>query len=106
MGRDLMAGRCMQLRFVHGFKDSDVSLVVDVFHHEPDGVPSRYWKKQQFWGVGMYGFGLREVNRRIGQFVETLKVYGAWDWTPRQNVVLKSRWLHRGEPRQSSTASV
>lgn len=99
-----VAGRHMQLRFIPGFKDIDLSLIVDIFNflHRPDGVTPRYAQGQHFWEVGMRGFGLRTITRRIRRYFDVLKVYRNRDWTPSQNFVLRSKWLERERPGEGS----
>jgi hypothetical protein len=99
-----VAGRHVQLRFIPGFKGVDLSFIVDIFNylHRPDGVTPRYAQKQHFWEVGMRGFGLRTVTRRISQYFDVLKVYRNRDWTPSQNFVLRSRWRERERPEEGS----
>ncbi len=86
-------GRQMQLRFVPGFKGIDLSFVVDLFNrfHRPDGVTPRYAAQQHFWEVGMRGFRLRDVERRLAAHFEVIRAYRNQDWPVSQNFVLRSK---------------
>lgn len=89
-------GRHIQLRFIPGFKDIDVSLVVDIFNYfkKPDGITPRYMANQHFWEIGMRGFKVRDILRRMSRCFEVLSVYRNRDWLPSQNFVLKSKIAH------------
>ena len=86
-------GRHLQARFAPGFKTIDVSLVLDLFNYfeKPDGVTPRYMAGQHFWEVGMRGYRVRDLTRRLSRFFEVVSVYRNRDWLPSRNFVLKSR---------------
>jgi hypothetical protein len=88
-----MAGRHVQLRLAPGFKDLDLSVVLDVFNYfrRPDGVTPRYAQGQHFWEIGMPGFRVRDIRRRLGRFFDVVAAYRNRDWPPSQSFVLKSR---------------
>ena len=88
-----IAGRHCQLRFVPGVKGIDLSFVLDLFNyfHKPDGVTPRYCQGQHFWEVGMRGFRVRELRRRMSRHFAILKAYRNSDWIPSQNFILKSK---------------
>jgi hypothetical protein len=88
-----VAGRHVQLRLAPGFKGLDLSLILDVFNylHRPDGVAPRYAQGQHFWEIGMRGFRVRDVRRRLARFFEVIAAYRNRDWSPSHNFVLKSR---------------
>jgi hypothetical protein len=88
-----VAGRHAQLRFVPGFRNIDLSVVVDLFNHfaRPDGVTSAYCQRQHFWEVGRPGFRKRQVRRRLERQFHVLDAYRNRDWTPSYNFVLRSR---------------
>lgn len=88
-----VAGRHFQVRFIPGVKGIDVSIVKDVFNyfHKPDGLTPRYCGGQHFWEVGMRGFRIRDIMRRLSPFFEILSAYRNRDWILSQNFVLKSR---------------
>jgi methyltransferase family protein len=90
-----VAGRHVQARFQPGFKGIDLSLVVDVFNylHRPSGVEPKYCGGQHFWEVGMRGFRVRDVTRRMASCFDVLDVYRNRDWNPSVNFVLRSRRL-------------
>jgi hypothetical protein len=88
-----VAGRHAQLRLAPGFKGLDLSLILDVFNyfHRPDGITPRYAQGQHFWEIGMRGFRVRDVRRRLARFFDVVAAYRNRDWPPSQNFVLKSR---------------
>jgi hypothetical protein len=89
-----VAGRHVQLRLAPGFKDIDLSVIVDLYNpfHRPDGVTPRYAQGQHFWEVGMRGFRLRAVRQRLARHFEVVEAYRNRDWPPSQNFVLRSRF--------------
>lgn len=86
-------GRHMHLRFFPGVRDLDWFLVIDVFNffRKPDGVTPRYANGQHFWELGMRGFRLRDVKRRLAPHFEIVRSYRNRDWPISYNFVLKSR---------------
>jgi hypothetical protein len=86
-------GRHLHARFAPGFKNIDVSLVLDLFNYfeKPDGVTPRYMAGQHFWEVGMRGYRVGDITRRLSRFFEVVSVYRNRDWLPSRNFVLKSR---------------
>jgi len=85
-------GRHFHLRVVPGFKGIDFSLMLDFFNPliKPDGVTPRYMAKQHFWEVGMRGYRVRDLVRRMSQFFRVISVYRNKDWNGSQNFVLES----------------
>jgi SAM-dependent methyltransferase len=88
-----VAGRHMQARLQPGFKGIDVSVVLDVFNylHRPDGVHARYCGGQHFWEVGMRGFRVKDLKRRMSPHFQVVDVYRNRDWNPSVNFVLRSK---------------
>ena len=88
-----VAGRHVQARVQPGFKGIDMSLLFDVFNylHRPSGVDAKYCGGQHFWEVGMRGFRVRDVKRRMSAHFEVLDVYRNRDWNPSVNFVLRSK---------------
>jgi hypothetical protein len=88
-----VAGRHFQIRFKADVKGIDFSWIFDIFNyfHKPDGITPRYCQKQHFWEVGMVGFRVKDLRRRMSQFFEVLKVYRNRDWVQSQNFVIKSK---------------
>src|ERR1700741_3061814 len=86
-------GRQMQLRFIPGVRNLDLSFVFDVFNFmdKPDGLTPRYSAGQHFWGLGMPVFRRRDVLRRLAQSFEVIRHYRNADWTVSHNFVLRSR---------------
>lgn len=87
-----VAGRHAQARLQPGFKGIDVSIVLDLFNymHRPNGVEPKYCGGQHFWEVGMRGFRVRDVKRRMSAYFDVLEVYRNRDWNPSVNFVLRS----------------
>jgi predicted SAM-dependent methyltransferase len=94
-----VAGRHCQVRVMPDVKRIDLSIIVDVFNrfHEPDGVTPRYAEGQHFWEVGMRGFRVRDIKRRLSVFFDVLSAYRNRDWAPSLNFVLRSKIAHHGE---------
>jgi len=88
-----VAGRHCQMRLMPGFKGIDLSTILDVFNylHKPDGVTARYAQGQHFWEVGMRGFRIRDLRRRLSRFFDVVSAYRNRDWTPSYNFVLRSK---------------
>ena len=88
-----VAGRHAQLRVLPGFRDIDLSFVVDLFNYfsRPDGVTNRYCQRQHFWEIGRPGFSAGAVRRRLERRFEVIDAYRNRDWTPSYNFVLRAR---------------
>lgn len=86
-------GRHVQVRVAPGFKDLDLAVNVDVFNylHKPDGITPQYAAGQHFWEIGMRGFRVRDVIRRLTPHFEIMNHYRNTDWTMSYNFVLRSR---------------
>jgi hypothetical protein len=86
-------GRHIQFRFIPGFKGLDLGFILDFFNYfeRPDGITPRYMSNQHFWEVGMRGFRVRDIIRRMSKFFTIVSVYRNRDWLPSQNFVLKSK---------------
>jgi len=87
------AGKHVQVRLSLGFKGIDLSAIWDVFNrfHRPDGVTPRYCGGQHFWEVGMRGFRVGDLAKRMSARFDVLSVYRNRDWNPSVNFVLRSR---------------
>ena len=57
---------------------------------KPDGVTPRYMANQHFWEVGMRGYRIRDLVRRMSRFFRVISVYRNKDWNGSQNIVLES----------------
>jgi SAM-dependent methyltransferase len=86
-------GRRAQVRLIPGFRGIDISLVAEFFNYfrKPDGITPRYMQGQHFWEVGMRGFRVRDVVRRLEKHFEVRKVYRNVDWPISRNFVCRSR---------------
>jgi hypothetical protein len=87
-----VAGRHVQLRLQPGFKDIDLSIVVDLFNylHRPTGLEAKYCQRQHYWEAGMRGFRTRDLKARMSRYFEVVDVYRNRDWNPSLNFVLRS----------------
>jgi hypothetical protein len=85
-------GRHFHARVMPGFKGIDLSLFLAFFNPliKPDGVTPRYMANQHFWEVGMRGYRIKDVVRRMSQFFRVISVYRNKDWNGSQNFVLES----------------
>jgi hypothetical protein len=81
------------LRVLPGFRDLDLSFVVDVFNYfrKPDGLTARYNSNQHFWELGMRGYRVRDILRRFEPHFEVLRRYRNPDWLLSHNFVLRSK---------------
>jgi hypothetical protein len=86
-------GRHVQLRFIPGFKGLDFSYIMDIFNYfeKPDGITPRYMSNQHFWEIGMRGFRVKDMVRKLSKFFYIISVYRNRDWLPSQNFVLKTK---------------
>lgn len=89
-----VAGRHFQSRFKMDIKGIDLSFVLDLFNyfHKPDGVTARYCQGQHYWELGMRGFSVRALNRRLDAHFRIVDRYRNKDWLPSHNWVLESRF--------------
>jgi SAM-dependent methyltransferase len=88
-----VTGRHMQLRLIPAVKGIDLSLHFDLHNwfHKPDGVTARYCGGQHFWEIGMRGFRVKDVERRLSRRFEILNSYRNHDWSMSHNFVLRAR---------------
>jgi hypothetical protein len=86
-------GRHMQLRFIPGFKGIDISLIFNLFNYfrKPDGLVPRYMAGQHYWEIGMRGWRVRDVAKRLSRYFHVQASYRNKDWLPSYNFVLKSK---------------
>ena len=86
-------GRHIQIRFLPGFKDIDLSIILDIFDYfkKPDGITPSYMSGQHFWEIGMRGFRVKDMKRRMSQFFSIISAYRNRDWLPSYNFILKSK---------------
>lgn len=88
-----VAGRHFQLQAKLDLKGVSLSVVFDLFNwlHKPDGINAKYCQGQHYWEVGMRGFRVADLERRLNDQFEILSSYRNRDWNPSYNFVLKSR---------------
>jgi hypothetical protein len=89
-----VAGRHFQMRLLMDLKSIDLSFLLDLFNyfHRPDGITPRYCTNQHYWEIGMRGFRVRDMNRRLSQYFKVLSTYRNKDWLPSYNFVLESTY--------------
>jgi SAM-dependent methyltransferase len=103
-----VAGRHVQARLQPGFRDTDLSVTIDLFNyfHRPDGEQPRYCQRQHYWEAGMRGFRVRQLRARFEKYFEVLDMYRNRDWNPSLNFILKRRPASAGAaPRASSPST-
>ncbi len=90
-----VAGRHMQARLMPGFKGIDISLVVDLLNYfrKPDGVIPRYMAGMHYWEIGMRGWRVGDVKKRLSQHFDIQASYRNRDWLPSYNFVLRSSFF-------------
>ncbi|MBI5485925.1 MAG: class I SAM-dependent methyltransferase [Deltaproteobacteria bacterium] len=91
-------GRHLRLRLTPGVRDWDWSVIADVgrWWERPDGLEPRYCEGQHFWEVGLRGFRVKDLERRLSAFFEVIRGYRNPEWLASHNFVLRSRrWSSR-----------
>jgi len=85
--------RHFHLRIVPGFKDIDCSLILDIFNpfERPDGTAPKYMEGQHFWEIGMRGYRVRDLVKRMSACFHVISVYRNKDWISSHNFILKSK---------------
>lgn len=88
-----VAGKHFQFRLKPGFRGIDICWFIDIFNwfERPDGISPRYCEGQHFWEVGMLGFRVNDLIKRMSPYFEIISTYRNRDWNPSQNFVLKSK---------------
>jgi hypothetical protein len=54
-------------------------------------VTARYAQGQHYWEIGLRGFKLGDVRKRLLRHFDILSAYRNQDWTPSYNFVLRAR---------------
>jgi hypothetical protein len=85
-------GRHAQLRWIPGIRGWDWTVTMDVFNYfeKPTGREPRFMGGQHFWELGMRGFRIKDLRKRLSQSFLVLASYRNRDWLPSYNFVLKS----------------
>jgi predicted SAM-dependent methyltransferase len=86
-------GRHLHFRFVPGITNLDWSFILDLANPfaKTDGLTPRYMAKQHFWEVGIRGYRISDLKKRMAEFFDVISTYRNRDWIPSQNFVLKSK---------------
>ena len=87
-----VAGRHFQLRLKMDLKGIDLSFILDLFNyfHRPDGLTPRYCSGQHYWEIGLRGFRVGDMTRRLSKYFKVLSTYRNKDWIPSYNFILES----------------
>ena len=82
-----------QLRLTSNFRAFDYSLLLTIskWFDRPELTTPRYMSGQHYWEVGLKGFSVRDLIRRMEAHFVLLGTYRNKDWLPSQNFVLRSR---------------
>ncbi len=74
-------------------KRIDINFTLDLRNpfHKPDGITPRYMSGQHFWHVGMSGFTVADLKRRMEPYFYILSVYRNPDRPVSHNFVLRSK---------------
>jgi hypothetical protein len=85
-------GRHMQLRLKPGFKGIDISIIFNLFNYfrKPDGIVPRYMAGMHYWEIGMRGWRVRDMTKRLSRYFQVKASYRNKDWLPSHNFVLRS----------------
>jgi SAM-dependent methyltransferase len=88
-----VAGRHGQMRLTPGARGWSWSFAWDLFNpfHRPTGLTARYSENQHFWEVGMRGYRVADVRRRLERWFDVLDAYRNPDWIYSYNFVLRAR---------------
>lgn len=88
-----VAGKHFQFRLIPVIWKIDICWFLDIFNwfEKPKGIVSCYREGQHFWEVGMRGFRVKDLLKRMDHFFEVVTVYRNRDWHYSQNFVLRSR---------------
>lgn len=82
-----------QLRLTSNFRAFDRSLLLNFskWFERPDGTAPRYMSGQHYWEIGLKGFRVHDLIRRMERYFEVLNSYRNRDWLPSHNFVLRSK---------------
>jgi len=92
-----VAGRHGQFSFIPGVRNISISWIWDIFNYfrKPDGITPAYCSNQHFWEVGMRGYRVKDLLKRMECRFEVIAAYRNHHWLPSFNFVLKSKKLGR-----------
>ena len=87
-----VAGRHGKININLGIKDISINFVWDLFNYfeRPNGSVPKYCKGQHYWEIGLRGFKVKDIERRIVRHFELIDSYRNVDWLPSYNFVLRS----------------
>lgn len=90
-------GRHCQLRLIPGVRNIDFSIIVDLFNYfrSTDGKEARFMGKMHYWELGLRGFRVGDIKKRLARHFSILHAYRNKDWLPSYNFVLKSLTVSR-----------
>jgi hypothetical protein len=86
-------GRPAQVRIKLPFGGHDIPITFSLFNpfKKADGMTPRFMGGQHFWEIGLRGFRVRDVERRVSAHFKVLSKYRNQDWMGSYNFVLESK---------------
>ena len=83
-----------QFRMTSNYRALDWSVLFTYskWFERPDGITPRYMSGQHYWEIGLKGFAVRDLVKRMDRHFEVLKSYRNKDWFQSHNFVLRSRY--------------
>ena len=82
-----------QVRLNSNYRGLDRSLLLTFskWFERPDRITPRYMSGQHYWEIGLSGFHVRSLVKRMENYFDILVRYRNKDWLPSYNFVLKSK---------------
>jgi len=102
-------GKHFHFRLTPGIKDIDLSLVADIPlnpFERPDGETMKYMEGQHYWEIGMRGYRLKQIMKRMSACFKVISTYRNRDWISSQNFVLESRSMQEGRCALQETGEI
>lgn len=86
-------GKHMQIRFIPGFKNLDFSLILNFFNyfHKPDGNVSRYMAGMHYWEIGMRGWRVSDIRKKLSHYFDIHHHYRNKNWLSSYNFLLETK---------------
>lgn len=86
-------GRHLQFRAIPGVRDLNLDVTFSLFNpfEKPSGIEPKYMERQHYWEVGMRGYRVQDLKKRMATLFEIVSNYRNKDWISSYNFVLKSK---------------